>query len=419
MAENSSEGERSSLLINSETTVEVRHDTQSSLNYSTNTFNFKPSWQFLGLRILLRILSIWCPRSSCCLEKFVYPVLVNLLLLIVVLITGFHLYRADIITSHGLLVYFIISAGAYCSHIAAICYFRSRDLEDNMIKLKLEQSLSVIFRKQLLRYNIRLVLSLLIIPLFFLYTEVIWKGGLDGVEILFGYYWYSIQIYVMAAAHFHNLGMYLALLWMVDLLQLVSNVRLKDQYQTFVSWNLGVEEAIKYHVANYSEKIQLSCHRLRIWFFIHNGFLIIAVPTFVLGDATVLQLLNVETFLRLFGLFVTPLIIWAIPLYWAEQIQKNDETFCCNINNICSFTLNTTRNETAVQINTANSGNNNGNNDDNLTFASRSELNLMVVYLQNIKSGFLSVGFTFQLRFSQISTLVSLLTLVIGHSFRT
>ena len=53
MAENSSEGERSSLLMNSETNVEVRHDTQSSLNYSTNTFNFKPSWQFLGLRILL------------------------------------------------------------------------------------------------------------------------------------------------------------------------------------------------------------------------------------------------------------------------------------------------------------------------------------------------------------------------------
>ena len=402
------EDERSRLLTNS---VTNGIPSQSSLNHSTSTFKFRSSWQFLGLRVLLRILSFWCPRSSCWLERVLYPFLVNSLLnlvSVIVLLQIINLYQFDYEILGGqkqyAIVYIILSVVASCSHIAGIFYFGSRDVEDNMTNLILDGQLPEISRKQFVFYNIRLALSLLIIPLLVLVAYILFRFILGK------------SIIIIIVAHLYSLGMYLALLWMIDLLQLTSNIRLNDQYKNVISWTQGVEEGINYHVANYSKKVELSCHRLRIWFFVHNGFLIIALPAFVFSDTKLLAYQPGP--LIFFGVAVLLLVIWAIPLYCAEQIQNNDEIFRCNMNNICPFTLNATRNETAVQINTANSGNNNGNNDDNLTFASRSELNLMVVYLQNIKSGFLSVGFTFQLRFSQISTLVSLLTLVI-HSLKT
>ena len=136
------EDERSRLLTNS---VTNGIPSQSSLNHSTSTFKFRSSWQFLGLRVLLRILSFWCPRSSCWLERVLYPFLVNSLLnlvSVIVLLQIINLYQFDYEILGGqkqyAIVYIILSVVASCSHIAGIFYFGSRDVEDNMTNLILD-----------------------------------------------------------------------------------------------------------------------------------------------------------------------------------------------------------------------------------------------------------------------------------------
>jgi hypothetical protein len=42
-------------------------------------------------------------------------------------------------------------------------------------------------------------------------------------------------------AHVYMLGMYVAMVWIVDLLQLMSNVRLQDQHRKFTKWTEGAE----------------------------------------------------------------------------------------------------------------------------------------------------------------------------------
>lgn len=67
-------------------------------------------------------------------------------------------------------------------------------------------------------------------------------------------------------AHVYMLGMYVAMVWIVDLLQLMSNVRLQDQHRKFTKWTEGAEAAINDHIRNYTSKVKKCCRRLKWWF---------------------------------------------------------------------------------------------------------------------------------------------------------
>lgn len=54
----------------------------------------------------------------------------------------------------------------------------------------------------------------------------------------------------------------------------------------------------------------------------------------------------------------------------------------------------------------------NAENFQNLTFIHRAEVQLLVDYLKNIRSGFQSVGYAIQLKLSFISTMISLTVLI-------
>ena len=50
------------------------------------------------------------------------------------------------------------------------------------------------------------------------------------------------------------------MLRVIDLLQLLSKVRLQNQHQKFMKWNEGAEIVINDHTFNYISKAEKSCH---------------------------------------------------------------------------------------------------------------------------------------------------------------
>ena len=113
--------------------VQQRQDATSSS--ATTSLSLK-SRHFMALRFLLRLLSLWCPRSASCLESIVYPILVNLILLSLLLLIGyFFAVYIGVLSGHGdpfreqtyaytRLPLQILALGAYGRHITALVYFR-------------------------------------------------------------------------------------------------------------------------------------------------------------------------------------------------------------------------------------------------------------------------------------------------------
>ena len=197
--------------------------------------------------------------------------------------------------------------------------------------------------------------------------------------------------------------MYVAMLWIIDLLQLTSQAHPKDQHHKFIKWTLGAQEAINCHIGSYTLRMENTCRRFQWWFLIHNISLITIVPCTAIAD-----LQGLHSFQSLSVLDIVPgvaavILMWALPLYFAEQIQINDERFCSKVNNFCPEQLLSTVNmgsrEAVVNMD-CDVHDHDVQDVENLTFTSRKEVQLLVAYLTNIRSGFLSVGYSFQLKLS-------------------
>ena len=107
----------------------------------------------------------------------------------------------------------------------------------------------------------------------------------------------------------------------------------------------------------------------------------------------------------------TMIFMWALPLYFAEKIEKHDKNFCCAVNNFCPDQLclaSTNSQETVYSMH----GVQNEENVSNLTFMHRTAVQLVVDYLNSVRSGFKSVGYAFQLKLSFISTMISITILI-------
>ena len=296
-------------------------------------------------------------------------------------------------------------AGGYFSHLAGLFYFTSRDLENNMADITVDGSQIKMFRRKLKYYNCRTALStiLLFVILAILLTSKRFFTFLGNPKIFF---WLTFF------AHAYVFGMYLAMLWIIDLLQLTSRARLKDQHRKFIKWIQGAQEAINCHIGSYTIRVENTCRRLQWWFLIHNISLIIIVPCTAIANLQGLHSFHSLSVLEIVPGVAAVILIWALPLYLAEQIQKNDERFCGKVNNFCPeqllSTVNTGSREAVVNMDC----DHDAQNVENLTFTSRKEVQLLVAYLKNIRSGFLSVGYSFQLKLSLCATVLSLAALI-------
>lgn len=148
---------------------------------------------------------------------------------------------------------------------------------------------------------------------------------------------------------------------------------------------------------------------------IHNISLIIIVPIIAIGNLDLALSDRQSIFSAAFEI-AGILFVWALPLYFAEQIEKHGKTFCCIVNNFYPeklFSASIDSQETVILTMEFNMDSvQNAENFQNLTFIHRAEVQLLVDYLKNIRSWFQSVGYAIQLKLSFFSTMISLTVLI-------
>lgn len=116
-----------------QTPIEQIENTTPSLVIPTDDgTQFLLSQELFVFRWALRILSLWCPTTACFAERLFYPALVNLLLLYIILF-DFYMLATGGWRSLDIYVYLAIDGGMYSSHLFGLFYFRSRDLETNLL----------------------------------------------------------------------------------------------------------------------------------------------------------------------------------------------------------------------------------------------------------------------------------------------
>lgn len=411
---------------NNERTVELLGVVDTENNGDQNgperpdqkTFIFDKNTEFLLVRWLLKALSLWSGKSSCCFNRYFYPAFVTFLLacITVCFIIIFALKKSDDVTYSIICV--VISTGGFLSHIAALFYLRSRDIEENMVRITLKGSQLEKFRKPLKYFNARMVIYVAAFSFFTFSFLINTINNSRGVTTYLVDNIYSSNdlcrqclVYLVFVAHVYIWGVYMAMIWVTDLLQLMSNIRLQEQHRKFTNWTEGAEEAINDHIYNYILKVENSCCGLKWWFLIHNISLVIMVPVIAMGNLD-LAISDRESFVTAGLEIATMIFMWALPLYFAEKIEKHDKNFRCVVNNFCPDQLYLASTISQETVHSMQGVCENEENVSNLTFMHRTEVQLVVDYLNSVRSGFQSVGYAFQLKLSFISTMISITILI-------
>lgn len=191
----------------------------------------------------------------------------------------------------------------------------------------------------------------------------------------------------------------------------VCSVRLQQLLLKYLRWTGSAEDAVYDHLTNYSRKVKSSCSHLTKWFVTHNIILIIATPFLCIDIIKAFQGIKksnaVHTGLFL-GFLLYTVVIWVAPLYFAEQMQNQDEEFCSRVNEFCPGTFTELESElSSASVHFPNT------NQDCYLFRSRNEVNKLLSYLKNRKSGFLMGSYSFQLKLSMVSVFLAMISFAI------
>ncbi|XP_068701134.1 uncharacterized protein [Montipora foliosa] len=210
------------------------------------------------LRWMFRFLSLWCPASAGWIERCAYPFLVNLLLLQVIL-SDFYVLATQNWKSLEVYVFLAIDLGMYLSHLFGVVYFRSRDLEENMLRFNLNLRFKDALRKKLKRLKIGIILSffmLVVLVLLFFNTEA-WLNGPFQCNSSFKFLHGIINRIVCLLnypTNIYGVGNSLAISWTMCLFQQICCARLQQLAAIYRQWTGKTEEAIYNHLENYSRK---------------------------------------------------------------------------------------------------------------------------------------------------------------------
>ena len=373
------------------------------------------SQELFVFRWTLRILSLWCPRSAYFVERFFYPALVNLLLFLII-VSDSYMLATGAWKSLDIYVYLAIDGGMYSSHVFGLLYFRSRDLETNLLDdICLNDRLATRLRKKLKRLKVGIILSyllLVVLVLLFFNTEV-WLHGrfqcTSSLKFLHGFASHLV-CYLNYPTNIVGVGNSLALSWTMCLLHVICYVRLKQLHKKYLRWTGTAEEAVYDHLKNYSRKIKMSCGKLKVWFVAHNLILIFATPflcTDIIDGFKEIRKSNAVHTGLFVGFLVYTIVIWVVPLYFAEQLQNHDEKLCTRVNEFCPGTFEELEREHHAHLsNSPNAAN--LNQVCTYTLHSRTEVSKFLSYLKNRKSGFLMGSYSFQLKLSMLSVFLAI-----------
>ena len=234
------------------------------------------SKELFVFRWTLRLLSLWSPTSACFAERVIYPALVNILLLLY-----FAVYFYSIIADGAekyifAYVSLAISAEFYFSHLFGVLYFKSRDLEDNMLNVNLNVRCFSKFRKKLTRLTLGIILPNLffVVGQFAFFRYLHFQCNLS-VKFLKGFA-NDFICYLMQLTSIYSIGISWALSWTMCLFHQTCSARLEQLSQNYITWTRSSEEAVYDHLTNYSRKVKTSCEHLKMWFVMQNLTFIIA-----------------------------------------------------------------------------------------------------------------------------------------------
>ena len=372
------------------------------------------SKELFVFRWTLRLLSLWSPTSACFAERVFYPALVNILLL---LLTASDLYQTfEYGLEKDILAYVNLAMWVemYLSHLFGMLYFKSRDLEDNMLNVNLNVRCFSKFRKKLRRLTLCIILSYLFFVVysfvfFYFSTKLYYHGRFQcniDVKFLKGFANRFI-CFLTQLTGIYRTGTLWALSWTMCLFQQTCSARLEQLSQDYLSWTRSTEEAVYDHLTNYSRKVKTSCERLKLWFVTQNLILIIATPFLFIGMIKSFKEIhsNNAVIICLYQVFsVFDIVIWWVPLYFAEQLQIHDEDLCTRVNEFCPGTIEELEEELRAQP-----SNPINPSQQCYTFQSRAEVNKFLLYFKNRKSGFLIGSYSFQLKMSMFSVFLAMI----------
>ena len=367
------------------------------------------SKELFVFRWTLRLLSLWSPISACFAERIFYSALVNILLLLqIAVIVCFIIANGDERSIFAVFAYVNLAffVEFYLSHLFGVLYFKSRDLEHNMLNVNLNVRCFSKFRKKLTRLTLGIILPNLffVVGQFVLFSYLRLQCNLP-LKFLKGFA-NDFICYLMQLTLIYSIGISWALSWTMCLFQQTCSARLEQLSQNYLSWTRSSEEAVYDHLTNYSRKVKTSCEHLKMWFIMQNFIFIIATPLFF---AALVQwgFAKIESNRDAVSicLELLEIVIWLAPLYFADQLQIHDENLCARVNEFCPGTIEELEGELRAQP-----SNSINPNQECYTFHSRTEVNKFLSYLKNRKSGFLIGSYSFQLKLSMFSVVLSMIT---------
>ena len=395
--ENESSIERYKVNVRSNFLQEIENINEDAAEKAKLVHFTLSSDEFRITRWILRCLSLWHPQSACCVESIIYPVLINAMLFLSFTDTTVAHILEKPSSLHQYVSVYVEGAmylGIYLTHLFGLLYFRSRDLEDNMINIELEPDLAIKFRHNLKRTTIWSVFILLSLTSLLIFLKVLLEG--DSCESFMCLSQYLVVVY--------GVGVSLSVSWAFYLLQKTACFRLEQLEKRYYLWKATAEDAIYDYLINYSRRIKRSCSALSTWFIAHNFVLVLAIPLLIYDVLQVVKNIKQDPIDRTtFVLCWTyAIFMWVTPLLFAERLQIHDDNFISSVNKLCpgvivEATENVTQNSSTEQA---------------FTFRSRSEVTKLLTYLKSRKSGFLVGSYSFQLKLSMFSFGLALISLI-------
>ena len=314
---------------------------------NTNTLSFG-SKDFRVIRFLLRLLSLWRPRSAGFFESYVYPVFVNLLLFTTGPIRNCVRATGESTWLSIKALFIVHEIGVWLGHILGNRYFASRDLETNALKpLRPLDGIKKYLNRRLKILNAAAVISMtffsIMLCTLFVLTRLLWHNGDERFSAQLPHVHGPIDHILYVSTIFsiiYDLGVGLALSWTLALLYSCYAVRLKILENTFLKWKHASVDAVSLFEQVYAQPVKKSWKRIAWWFLAHN---IVALPIPLYGYKLAQAFQNDVHHSKHLPQFICYLVfivtIWLAPIVMGEQIKRRERKFMEKINEISPFLL--------------------------------------------------------------------------------
>ena len=313
---------------------------------TTETLLFS-SQDFRAIRILLRLLSLWRPRSAGVLESYVYPVLINLLLLINGPIRNSLRATNESTWLNVQRMYIVHEVVIWLGHILGNRYFASRDLEKNVLRpIKPLTGIEKPLNRRLNVLNVTVVISMTFFSIMLCTLSAVYASFYHGAErfssqfpdlqgpvdhILFGFILISIV---------YNLGIGLALFWTFALLYSCYAARLNILENIFLKWKHSSVDAISFFLQVYALPVKHSWKRISWWFLAHNiAALAIPLYGYELAQAVSGRAYHSKYLPQFICYLIFIVTIWLAPTIVGELIKHRERKFMEHINDISPWLL--------------------------------------------------------------------------------